>query len=177
MLEAISKVCEEDPTLRYEEDAETGQRILRGMGELHLQIIFERIEREFNIKLRAGRPRVTTRETVQTEGSANVTLNKKFKAGDKDIHLHARAKVHAEPSSRGAGVLAQVKNYAILPEGTNLNAAQLEAIESGVNDSLSGGPIEGAILQDVSVRLEAVEVFGSASSPQALRMVLSLIHI
>ena len=171
MLEAISKVCEEDPTLRYEEDAETGQRILRGMGELHLQIIFERIEREFNIKLRAGRPRVTTRETVQTEGSANVTLNKKFKAGDKDIHLHARAKVHAEPSSRGAGVLAQVKNYAILPEGTNLNAAQLEAIEAGVNDSLSGGPIEGAILQDVSVRLEAVEIFGSASSPQALRMV------
>ena len=125
---------------------------------------------EFNIKLRAGRPRVTTRETVQTSGDANITLNKKFKAGDKEIHLHARAKVHAEPSGRGEGVKAQIDGYRILPEGTNLNAAQLEAIESGVHDSLSGGPIEGAILQDVSVRLEEVEIFGPASSPQALRI-------
>lgn len=172
MLEAISKVCEEDPTLRFEEDEEIGQRILRGMGELHLQIIFERIQREFNIKLRAGRPRVTTRETVLNQGESNITLNRKFKAGDKEIHLHARAKVHAEPSGRGGGVQSEM-NYTIHPSGSSLSQAQTEAIKEGVQDSLAGGPIEGAILQDVSVKLEEIEVFGTASSPQALRMVCS----
>ena len=49
MLEALRKVCEEDPTLRFEDDPETGQRILSGMGELHLQIIFERLERETEV--------------------------------------------------------------------------------------------------------------------------------
>ena len=64
MMEAIAKICEEDPTVRFEEDEETGQRILRGMGELHLQILFERMNREFNLKLRSGKPRVTVRETI-----------------------------------------------------------------------------------------------------------------
>ena len=81
MLEAIQKICEEDPTVRFIEDEDTGQRILRGMGELHLQILFERIKREFKINLRAGKPRVTVRESIQGEGIGNVTVDRVIKAG------------------------------------------------------------------------------------------------
>ena len=74
MLEALQKICEEDPTVRFIEDEDTGQRILRGMGELHLQILFERIKREFKINLRGGKPRVTVRESIQGEGIGDVTV-------------------------------------------------------------------------------------------------------
>jgi elongation factor G len=70
MIEVLRKVCEEDPTLRFEDDQETGQKIVTGMGELHLQIVFERIEREFGLKLTVGRPRVVHRETIKGPGVA-----------------------------------------------------------------------------------------------------------
>ena len=61
LVEILAKLTAEDPTLRLDEDKETGQRVLRGMGELHLQMYFERIQREANIKVRAGKPDVVMR--------------------------------------------------------------------------------------------------------------------
>jgi elongation factor G len=170
MLEAIAKVCEEDPTVRFEEDEETGQRILRGMGELHLQIIFERLQREFKLKIRAGRPRVTVRETISGSGSATITLDRTIRVGDKELKLKAKAKAVASPNVRGGGIDFTVQP-SILPPGSSLSSDQLQAIESGVKDSLMGGPIEGAPLEDVKVQLEEVSLFEGASTPQALRIV------
>lgn len=172
LLEALRKVCEEDPTLRFEEDKETGQRILSGMGELHLQIIFERIQREHNVKVRAGRPRVVTRESIGGSGSANVLLNRTIRIGEKEMLLKARTQAKARPSERGAGNHYTV-NPAVLPEGSSLNDAQREALELGVSDAMLGGPLEGAPLVDVTVTLDAVELFEDASSPQALRIAAS----
>ena len=104
MLDALRKVCEEDPTLRFEEDSETGQRILSGMGELHLQIIFERLERENSLKLRAGKPRVVARETIAGAGRGEVLLDRLLKLGEKELHLKARAVVTARPLERGSGM-------------------------------------------------------------------------
>ena len=73
LLDVLGKICEEDPTLRFEEDAETGQRILKGMGELHLQIIFEQF-REFNLKSESWKPRVVSRETGP--GQAQTVLDR-----------------------------------------------------------------------------------------------------
>ncbi|MEL0041709.1 MAG: hypothetical protein VW685_10355, partial [Ilumatobacter sp.] len=70
LLEALDKLCQEDPTLRVEENKDTGQRILRGMGELHLQIQFERLQREFRLEVRAGKPDVVVRETVGGSATA-----------------------------------------------------------------------------------------------------------
>ena len=170
MLEAIAKVCEEDPTVIFEEDEDTGQRILRGMGELHLQIIFERLQREFNLKLRAGKPRVTVRETIRRKGSADVLLDRTLKAGEKEILLKARAVATAKPNGRGEGVSWEAKPT-LLPNGIKLKADQLQAIEMGVQDSLMGGPIEGAPLEDVMVSLDTVEIYEKYSTPQALRIV------
>lgn len=173
MLEALGKVCEEDPTVRFEEDEETGQRILKGMGELHLQIIFERVEREFGLKIRAGKPRVMTRETIASQGTGDHTLDRVLRAGEaNELRLHARCKARVTPQDRDAGI-EQVVEPVILPAGASLNAAQLEAVTSGVNDATLGGPVEGAPLQDVKVELLEVELFEDGSSPQALRIAAS----
>ncbi|MFT4976080.1 MAG: elongation factor G, partial [Myxococcota bacterium] len=172
LLEALRKVCEEDPTLKFEEDKETGQRILSGMGELHLQIIFERIEREHGVKIRAGRPRVVTRETVGGSGRADVTLNRMIRIGDREVPLRARVVATAKPSERGGGIHQTVKPT-ILPAETALNPAQLEALVAGVKDSLLGGPLEGALLVDVTVNIEEIEIYETGSTPQAIRIVAS----
>ncbi|MDG1480221.1 MAG: elongation factor G [Myxococcota bacterium] len=172
MLEALRKVCEEDPTLRFEEDPETGQRILSGMGELHLQIIFERLVRENNLKLRAGKPRVVSRETIAGDGRGEVRLDRLLKLGEKEVTLKARAVVTASPLPRDTGITFTA-DPVILPEGVSVNDAQREAMRLGVSDSLVGGPSEGAPLQDVEVHLTEVEIFEDASSPQALRIAVS----
>ncbi len=68
-LDVLGKLQEEDPTLRFSEDPETGQRLLSGMGELHLQIIIERLEREYHLQVKSGRPAVALRETITRPGS------------------------------------------------------------------------------------------------------------
>ncbi len=169
MLDAISKVCEEDPTVRFEEDDETGQRILHGMGELHLQIIFERLKREFNLSIRSGKPKVTVRESIQGTGQADITTERTIIAASKEIHLKARCAATATPNERGTGITTSI-NPTILPEGSNLSSAQREAIESGTKDSIMGGPVEGNTLVDVHVSLDTIELFEKASTPQALRI-------
>lgn len=171
-LEVLNKVAEEDPTLRFREDKDTGQRILSGMGELHLQIVFERIEREFGLKVRAGRPQVMTRETIGGKGQTDYLLNRTIKAGDKEIHLQARVKVEATPRARGEGNHLECAPR-ILPEKAPCTTAQADAVRLGAQDALTAGPIEGAPLQDVGLRVIEVELFAEASTPQALRIASS----
>ena len=172
LLEVFGKICEEDPTVRFEEDKETGQRVLKGMGELHLQIIFERIQREFNLEVRVGKPTVMTRETIAASGSGEALVDRMLHVGEKEVPLKARALAQVEPTARDAGMLITVEPR-ILPEGASLNAAQLEAVQAGVKDAALAGPSEGAPLQDVRVRLEEVELFPEGSTPQALRIAAS----
>jgi elongation factor G len=172
LLEVLGKICEEDPTLRFEEDPETGQRILKGMGELHLQIIFERIQREFNLSVRAGKPRVVSRETIAGPGKAETLLDRVLKMGDTEVPLKARATASVRPLERNTGI-QQVVEPVLLPAGASLSAAQEEAVRAGVNDAVMAGPIEGAPLQDVAVRLDRLTLFAEGSTPQALRIVAS----
>jgi elongation factor G len=173
-LDVIRKVCEEDPTLRFIEDEDTGQRILSGMGELHLLIVFERIEREFGCHIRAGKPRVMTRETIERQGRADSTVDRTIRTGeDETIHLKARVVAAAEPRGRGEGVTLDADAPAVSPSTASLSRLQAEAVAAGANDALSGGPIEGAALVDIAVRVDRVELFGDASSPQALRIAAS----
>ncbi|MEC8424805.1 MAG: EF-Tu/IF-2/RF-3 family GTPase, partial [Myxococcota bacterium] len=149
MLEVLEKICEEDPTVRFEEDTDTGQRILKGMGELHLQIIFERIEREFGLRVRAGKPRVMVRETIAGPGTGEALVDRTLRAGEaNELRLHARASASVAPTGRDEGMRIEVEPT-IKPDGAHLSAAQREAVEAGVHDATLGGPSEGAPLQDV----------------------------
>ncbi len=172
LLEVLGKICEEDPTLRFEEDSETGQRILKGMGELHLQIIFERIQREFGLSVRAGKPRVVSRETIGKPGKADTVLDRLLKMGDEEVPLKAKATATVRPLDRNSGI-EQVVEPVIHPEGANLSPAQREALSAGVNDAVMAGPVEGALLQDLAVSLDSVTLFSDGSSPQALRIIAS----
>jgi len=174
LLEVVGKICEEDPTLLYSEDEDTGQRILSGMGELHLMIVFERIEREFGVKVRAGKPKVMTRETVTSQGRADTLLDRTIRTGeDKTMQLKVRVSSSVKALDRDQGVEVSADSPTILPEGTSLSRLQQEALAAGAQDALSGGPIEGAPLQDLAVSIQQIELFGEASSPQAIRIATS----
>ena len=169
MFDVLKKVAEEDPTFHFEEDNETGQRLVRGMGELHLQITFERIEREFGLKLRAGRPQVVHRETIGAKATHTGGVDRILDIGNQQVHLKAEVEVVVKPAPRGDGV--SVKDSAVwLPEGFEPTAEQRKAVLDGVQDATVGGPIEGAPLEDVIIRIAKVHTTTPGSSPQALRI-------
>jgi len=169
ILEVIHKMTEEDPTLQFEEDPDTGQRILKGMGELHLQIAFERMEREFNLKVRSGRPRVVHRETVAGVATAEGGVDRVLD-GYARLELKASAIATVRPKARGAGVEV-VCAPVWEPAELTPTPEQVEAVRQGAHDALAGGPLEGAELEDVEVTVDKVVTFGAAASgPQALRI-------
>ena len=168
LLEALDKMQQEDPTLRLDEDPDTGQRVLRGMGELHLQICFERLQREFKLDVRAGKPDVVLRETIGGSATADVLFNRTIEQEERVLEMKARVKASVEARDRGAGTSVG-GSPVVRPAGASLSASQLEAVLAGATDASITGP-SGAELQDLAVTVEAVEVFGEASSPQALRV-------
>jgi elongation factor G len=173
LLEALDKLQQEDPTLRVEEDPETGQRVLRGMGELHLQIAGERLRREFNVNIRSGNPDVVTRETIAGPAEADSLFQRLIEQPDgKKVELKAGARVAVAPLPRGAGVTIDAAPQ-IRPEGVDLNPAQREAVAGGVEDALASGPATGAALQDLAVRVLEVELFGALSGPSAVRVAVA----
>ena len=169
LLEALAKVCEEDPTLRFEDDPETGQKVLKGMGELHLQIMFERLEREFKVEVNVGKPRVVHRETVRQAGEAKGGVDRVIETGADPIALKASCTARVSPTDRGSGIEV-VSDPSWLPQELDPSQEQRDAVAQGARDALSGGPLEGSPLEDVRVDVLKVETFGAASSAQALRI-------
>ena len=142
--EVLKFLLDEDPSLRLKKDNETGQMILSGMGELHLEIIIDRINRNFGIPVRAGKPQVTYRETVLNEVEI-ISEEEKEIGGSKHF---GKVKIRIIPKERGSG-----NNYKIL---VNLNDEFIKAIESGINEAFGYGPIAGYPVVDVEIIIEDV---------------------
>jgi elongation factor G len=168
LMEALEKLTQEDPTLRVEEDPETGQRLLQGMGELHLQIVLERLEREFHLTVRSGQPAVATRETVRAAARGETLYAPPTSPDPKVPERRARVTVKIEPLPRGSGVSILAEPGAMTPEGSELTQVQAAAIGDGVRLALAAGPLQGVPLEDVAVEIEEVELFGQASNAEAL---------
>jgi len=168
LIEALGKVQEEDPTLRVEEDPETGQRLLRGMGELHLQIVRERLEREFGLAVRAGRPAVAVRETIRSAAVGEALYAPPPIPDQKIPERTARALAKVSPLPRGEGVRLRSAPRRVLPEGAALTAEQTRALEAGMRMALESGPLQGSTVEDVEASLTEVELFGQASTLDAL---------
>ncbi len=172
LLEALDKLQQEDPTLCLVEDEDTGQRVLRGMGELHLQIIFERLEREFHVPVRTGRPDVVLRETIASRAAAEYMYDRTVMQDAKPLAMQARAAVSVIPSVRGSGVAITVEPD-VLPDAASLTDAQRDAARAGAEAATFSGPVEQAQLTDLEIYIDEIELFGQASLPQALHQAVS----
>ncbi len=147
---ALGKMVEEDPTFRTHDDPDTGQTLIRGMGELHLEIIVDRMKREYGVQARAGKPQVVYRETVLGEADATAVFERsggEAKAGE--IYGEATCKVRSRP--RGSGMEFK-KALASSPQVPPLNDVVVNAAMQGLRDAASSGP-DGYPLEDVEVTL------------------------
>ena len=167
LLEALDKVTQEDPTLAVAEDPDTGQRLLRGMGELHLQIVLERLAREFGVAVRSGRPAVAVRESITADATVSFLYTRPPSPDGKHPELTAGATVQVTPAARGTGN-SMTLSPKVLPAGTELAPEQREALRQGLAQALAAGPEHGAPVEDLEVRLTQVELFGQQSPPDAL---------
>jgi elongation factor G len=130
------------------------------------------MQREFALEVRAGRPRVALRETVAAPGLGEDHFQRLLELDRAQSELRARARVSVRPLDRRTGIRVQAEPR-LLPEGAELTPIQVEAVQQGARDLLGSGPLEGAPLQDLEIRVEEVELFGAASRPEALRAAVS----
>ena len=154
--EALARYVEEDPTFQVSLDDDSGTRMISGMGELHLDVLLERMRREYGISPRAGQPQVVLRETVRREAEAEAVFDKEL---GKEHHQGAVAlRVAPLPSHTGN----QVTVGDFLPADPQearkiLPPALLQAALDGVRDGLQSGELTGWPLVDVAVTLTNVE--------------------
>ena len=138
---AINKLAQEDPTLKVSTDPDTGQTILAGMGELHLEIIVDRMQREFNVGANVGKPQVAYRETIRQVAEADYT-HKKQTGGSGQ---YARVKLRVEPLPGGE---FEFVNDVF---GGSIPKEFIPAVEKGVAESLEHGILAGYPMSDVKV--------------------------
>ncbi len=140
---AINKLAQEDPTFRVNTDIETGQTILSGMGELHLEIIVDRMMREFGVVANVGKPMVAYRETVRSSAEYDYT-HKKQTGGSGQ---YARTKLRVEPNPGGGYVFENDISGGTIPKEF------VPAVQKGVAEALEGGILANYPLVDLKVTL------------------------
>ena len=163
--EVLKKFTAEDPTLDVKEDQDTGQTILSGMGELHLEIIISRMLREFKTSVSVGKPQVVYRETIEKAAEGMAVFDKEV-AGQRHF---GEVKLKIEPLSRGTGnrFVTSIRNEEI-PD------IFIPAIEEGVMESLESGVLMGYPVVDVEVTLIGGSFKESVGSELAFRVSASM---
>jgi elongation factor G len=169
---ALAKMADEDPTFRFREDADTGQTLISGMGELHLEIIVDRMKREYGVQARAGKPQVVYRETVLGEGEGHAVFERSMSTSGKEQSIYGEATCKVRNRPRGSGM--DFKRA--LPAGALLPDAIVQAAMQGLRDAASSGP-DGFPLEDVEVTLLGLvlregangEIGGRAAAAEAFR--------
>ncbi|HET7632776.1 MAG TPA: elongation factor G [Gemmatimonadaceae bacterium] len=146
---ALQKLAEEDPTFRVHSDPETAQTIISGMGELHLEIIVDRMMREFKVDANVGRPQVAYRETIRKRVEK---VEGKFirQSGGKGQYGHVV--INMEPSEPGAGFIFEDKIV-----GGTIPREYISPVEQGIKEALENGVLAGYPMVDVKVQL----IYGS----------------
>ncbi len=181
---ALDKILQEDPTFRMRIDEETGQTLISGMGELHLDIIVDRMRREYGVEAQVGKPQVVLREAIRETAEAEAIFDRQLK----DAELYGEVRCRVQPLPRGSGIVirsALTENE--IPEV--LAAAALAGLEEGAQSGPAGYPledIEATLLRvgfregtqsEVGVKVAAGEAFRKAvslASPTRLEPIMAL---
>jgi elongation factor G len=161
----LVKLSEEDPTFRVETDAETGQTKISGMGELHLEIIVDRLRREFGVNATVGAPQVAYRETI----TKAVDVEGKFVRQTGGRGQYGHVKVRAEPRGRGEGF--EFENVVV---GGTIPKDYIPAVAKGVEDAMQNGPLLGFPIVDVKVSLYDGSYHEVDSSEMAFKIAASM---
>jgi elongation factor G len=166
MGEALRKLSEEDPTFRVRQDDNTGQTVIWGMGELHLEVLVDRMLREFRVQAKVGRPRVAYRESIQRPVPKSEFRYIK-QTGGRGQYGHVVLSL--EPGAPGSGV--QFENGII---GGTIPREYIPAVERGVTEAAEAGVLAGYPVVDVSVRLIDGSFHEVDSNEMAFKMAGSL---
>jgi elongation factor G len=162
---ALSKLAQEDPSFRVSSDEESGQTIISGMGELHLEIIVDRMMREFNVEANIGEPQVAYRETIKSE----VTQEYKYakQSGGRGQYGHVFIKMR--PIEPGSGF---VFNNAI--KGGVVPREYIPAVEKGCNEAMQNGVLAGYPIEDIEITLYDGSYHDVDSSEMAFKLAASM---
>ena len=162
---ALNKLSIEDPSFKVKVDHETNQTIISGMGELHLEIIVDRLKREFNVEAKVGAPQVAYRETIRGSSEAEQKYIKQ--TGGKGQYGHV--KIRIEPMDTGGGFefVNEIKGGAIPREF-------IPAVEKGIQEAMSSGVVAGYEVVDVKVTLYDGSFHDVDSSEMAFKIAGSL---
>ena len=161
---ALSKLAEEDPTFKVKTDQETGQTIIAGMGELHLEIIVDRMKREFKVEANVGKPQVAYRETIL--GASDVEEKYAKQSGGRGQYGHVKMKVEANPD-KGYEFINQITGGTIPKE-------YIPAVDKGIQEAIEAGVLAGYPVQDVKVTLYDGSYHEVDSSEMAFKIAGSL---
>ena len=162
---ALSKLAEEDPTFKTYTDKETGQTIIAGMGELHLEIIVDRLLREFKVEANVGKPQVSYRETIRRAADSDMKYVRQ--SGGKGQYGHV--KITIEPNEKGKGF--EFINKVV---GGNIPKEYIPAIEDGIKGAMLSGVLAGFNVVDVIVTLNDGSYHEVDSSEMAFKIAGSM---
>ena len=161
LSEALAELAAEDPTCVVREDAESGQTILSGMGELHLEILVDRLGREFHVAANTGKPMVSYYETVTATGEGRAVFDREI--GGK--RFYAAVTVEVSPRKRGEGSVVEAKEAA-----RALPPELAEAVEQGLQDGIGTGVLARYPMMDLAAKVVKVEMGEpDSASPVAFR--------
>ena len=162
---ALAKLAEEDPTFKTYTNTETGQTIIAGMGELHLEIIVDRLLREFKVEANVGKPQVSYKETI----SQNADVDHKYakQSGGRGQYGHVKIRIY--PREAGAGF--EFKNVVV---GGAIPKEYIGKIEEGIKEATAVGPLAGYQVVDVGVELYDGSYHEVDSSEMAFKIAASM---
>ncbi|MFZ1411563.1 MAG: elongation factor G [Micropruina sp.] len=164
---AIQRLAEEDPTFRVHTDEETGQTIIAGMGELHLEILIDRMKREFKVEANIGKPQVAYRETLRRAVEKIEYTHKKQSGGSGQ---YARVIIAMEPQEAGKGY-----EFVNGVTGGRIPREYIPAVDKGIREAMAFGPLAGYPVEDIKVTLQDGAYHDVDSSELAFKIAGSMV--
>jgi elongation factor G len=164
LAESLEKLSDEDPTFQVRFDEDTGQTIISGMGELHLDVLVNRLQSEYHLEVNTGRPQVVYRETVEKEAEASAKFVKEME----EVKHFAEVFLRVSPNGRGKGIEFDSE----APEGT-MSPEGLLSVEEGIREASTVGVVMGYPLTDLRVTLLKANVDPNHPSLLALKIASS----
>lgn len=166
MIQGLNRLVQEDPSSSIKVDPETGQTLLSGMGELHLEILVDRLLREYKVKANVGRPQVSFRETIMAPTQGQGAFEKEV-AGKNQF---AAVEIALEPRSEGSGILFENT----LSKDLKIDRDLIAAVEQGLKEAAEVGPLGGYRMVDLKLTLKALQLRDNESTELACKVAATM---